>query len=346
MAKPPFISFYRGLSRALVPLFHLLFWWRSRAGKEIGQRKGERFGWSQRQRPSGRLVWIHAASVGETMSVLPLIDALSASGNRVLLTTVTVTAADIAASRLPEGSVHQFIPFDSPGPMARFLDHWSPDLAMVVESEVWPCLFDELRSRGIPFVLVNGRLSDKSHRNWSMLPGASGYIFRCLDLVLAQSAADAQRFRRLGCRRVETPGNLKFDASEPLADEGEVSGLQARIGDRPVWLAALTHPGEDEIALDAYGRLRREFPDLLLLLVPRHPVRADDILGLVGQQGLNGVLRSSGRKIEPSTHVYLGDTLGEMGLSTGWRRSPSWVAPLMMQGDIIRWKQLLWDPLW
>ncbi|POF34706.1 3-deoxy-D-manno-octulosonic acid transferase [Roseibium marinum] len=312
--RPLLISAYRGLSRALTPLFHLLFWWRCRSGKEIAQRKGERFGRPQQARPSGHLIWVHAASVGETMSVLPLIEALCASGNKVLLTTVTVTAAEIAATRLPQGAFHQFVPYDAPVPLTRFLDHWSPDLAMVVESEIWPCQFDELRSRNVPFILLNGRLSDTSHRNWSRLPAASRYVFECLDLVLAQSAADAGRFRRLGCKRVETPGNLKFDASVPEAAETEIMDLRSQIDGRPVWLAALTHPGEDAIALRAFEKLLKEFPDLLLILVPRHPARADDIAELIGGYGLTCTRRSTGEKITPSTRIYLGDTLGEMGL--------------------------------
>ncbi|PVB63077.1 3-deoxy-D-manno-octulosonic acid transferase [Labrenzia sp. 011] len=312
--RPVLISAYRTLARALGPLFHLLFWWRSRSGKEVASRKGERFGRSAQARPPGHLIWIHAASVGETMSVLPLIEDLCAAGNRVLLTTVTVTAADLAATRLPDGALHQFVPYDAPGPLTRFLDHWSPDLAMVVESEIWPCLFDELRSRKRPFILLNGRLSDSSHRNWSRFPAVAGYIFGCLDLVLAQSDADAGRFRSLGCERVETPGNLKFDAGVPEAEDAEILGLRTQIGDRPVWLAALTHPGEDEIALRAAVRLSEEFPDLLLVLVPRHPARADDISRLIGEYGLTSARRSAGETIAPSTRVYLGDTLGEMGL--------------------------------
>jgi len=312
--RPFLVGAYLSLARALTPLFHLLFWLRSRSGKEIPARKAERFGRAAMPRPAGHLTWIHAASVGETTSVLPLIEALCASGERVLLTTVTVTAAELAAKRLPEGALHQFVPFDAPGPLGRFLDHWTPDLAMVVESEIWPGLFDALRARDVPFILLNGRLSDSSHRNWSRLPGVARHIFACLDMVLAQSDADAGRFRQLGCKRVETPGNLKFDASEPRADSAEVETLRQWIGNRPVWLAALTHPGEDEIALAAYDRLLADFPDLLLVLVPRHPARADDIESLIARHGLTVSRRSQGGKIDPSTQVYLGDTLGEMGL--------------------------------
>jgi len=312
--RPFLISAYRGLARVLTPLFNLLFTLRSRAGKELPARKDERFGISGKARPDGRLLWIHAASVGETMSVLPLIDRLAAAGNKVLLTTVTVTAAELAQQRLPKDALHQFVPYDAPGPVARFLAHWSPDLVMVVESEIWPCLFDEMRQQATPFVLLNGRLSDRSHRSWSRLPAVSKYVFQCLDLVLAQSDADAGRFRRLGCKRVAIPGNLKFDAAEPALDTGDLAGLRTQVAGRPVWLAALTHPGEDEIALEAFDRLRRAFPSLLMLLVPRHPARADAVCDLVSAHGRAFARRSLGEAVSSSTDVYLGDTLGEMGL--------------------------------
>lgn len=312
--RPFLISAYRGCARALTPLFNLLFLLRSRSGKEIPARKGERFGYPQTPRPEGSLVWIHAASVGETMSVLPLIDRLAEAGHKVLLTTVTVTAAELAQQRLPDGAQHQFVPYDAPGPIARFLAHWSPDLVMVVESEIWPCLFDQMRRRATPFVLLNGRLSDRSHRSWSRLPKIARYIFQCLDLVLAQSDADARRFKRLGCKRVAIPGNLKFDATDPAVDGDELARLKAELGERPVWLAALTHSGEDDIALAVHERLRQTIPDLLLMLVPRHPARADDIAELVSDRQLGLARRSRGEPISASTDVYLGDTLGEMGL--------------------------------
>lgn len=312
--RPVLVTAYRALAAALTPLFHVLFWLRSRSGKEIPERKSERFGKADVVRPEGRLVWIHAASVGETVSVLPLVDALISDGNKVLLTTVTVTAAELAQKRLPAGADHQFMPFDAPAPIASFLDKWRPDLAMVVESEIWPCLFDEMRRRPIPFLLVNGRLSDKSHRNWSILRGVARYLFQCLDFVLAQSEADAERFRHLGCRKVEMPGNLKFDAEEPALDESAFRTLKGQAGQRPIWLAALTHPGEDDYALDAFDELRRANSDLLLILVPRHPKRADQICEMLQVRGLTYSRRSSGEEILPETQVYLGDTLGEMGL--------------------------------
>ncbi|MEP2706938.1 MAG: 3-deoxy-D-manno-octulosonic acid transferase [Roseibium sp.] len=312
--RPALITLYRALARALAPVFHLIFGYRSRAGKEIVARKGERFGRPSVSRPLGKLVWIHAASVGETTSVLPLIEKLFSTGHRVLLTTVTVTSSEIAEKRLPDGCIHQFAPFDSPGYVARFLEHWKPDLAMVVESEIWPCMFDEVRTHKIPFVMLNGRLSAASARNWSRLRGTSSYIFGCLDLVLAQSPADAERLRTLGCQRVETPGNLKFDATLPEADLFDVGELVSQIGDRPVWLAALTHSEEDDLVLTTHDMLSKAFPGLLLILVPRHPARASEVAERLKSQGLRAVRRSQETTISSTIDVYLGDTLGEMGL--------------------------------
>ncbi|MET1413970.1 3-deoxy-D-manno-octulosonic acid transferase [Roseibium sp. HPY-6] len=312
--RPVLLSLYRAAAQALSPLFHVLFWSRSRSGKEIPERKQERFGRSSIARPNGNLVWIHAASVGETTSALALIETLTAEGYTVLLTTVTVTASELAAKRLPDGAIHQFVPYDAPAPLKRFLDHWSPDLAMVVESEIWPCLFDELRCRKVPFVLLNGRLSDGSLRNWLRVPQTSRFVFDCLDLVLAQSQADAARFRKLGCTNVQVPGNLKFDASELTVDEATLLQLKTQIGERTIWLAALTHPGEDEIVFDAFSSLLRETPDLLLVLVPRHPVRAEEIKTEAEARDFSVVTRSSGDTVTSDTQVFLGDTLGEMGL--------------------------------
>lgn len=312
--RPFLLRFYRALARGLTPLFHGLFWLRSRSGKEVAARKGERFGVSTAPRPSGKLIWVHAASVGETTSVLPLIERLTAAGHKVLLTTVTVTAAELAEKRLPDGARHQFMPFDAPGPLKRFLTHWSPDLTLIVESEIWPCLFDELRSRKIPLVLLNARLSDKSFHTWSKVGPLARFVFSCPDRVLAQSSADAKRFSRLGSLAVDSPGNLKFDADAPPVNGETVALLEQQIAGRKLWLAALTHPGEEDAVLAAHIQLQQTFPDLLLVLVPRHPVRAGEVCGLATKCGLEVITRSSGALLSARCGVFLGDTLGEMGL--------------------------------
>lgn len=312
--RPLALAAYLTLARFAVPVYHLVHVLRRRSGKDDPFRGGERFGVPGENRPEGPLVWVHAASVGETNSVLPLIEELTARGAAVLLTTVTRTSAELAGQRLPERALHQFIPYDSPVFLRRFLDHWKPDLAVTVESEVWPSAFCELRERSIPFVLVNGRMSARSARNWSLVPSAGAYVFGCLDLCLAQSAADGKRFTALGCRNVTVPGNLKFDAEPPSVSPQELTAFETQMGERPRWLAALTHPGEDETALSAHCQLLASRPDLLLLLVPRHPARADEVASMVEARGLTLGRRSRGDAVSPRTQVYLGDTLGEMGL--------------------------------
>ena len=234
----------------------------------------------------------------------------------MLLTTVTVTAAELAEQRLAEvGAVHQFVPYDAPGPVGRFLSHWSPDLVMVVESEIWPCLFDEMRQLETPFVLLNGRLSDKSQKSWARLPALSGYLFSCLDLVLAQSDADASRFQRLGCSRVVSPGNLKFDAPEPAAEADSLASPHCRDWRTAGLVGGPDPSGRRRNCVDRpFEQLRQEFKELLLVLVPRHPARADAVADLVRDRGLSVTRRSLGEAISSSTDVYLGDTLGEMGL--------------------------------
>ena len=308
------VTLYLSLAGLAGPVFKFLHHRRVKAGKDDPARGGERFGIPGQARPDGALVWIHAASVGETTSVLPLITRLVDAGTRVLLTSVTRTSAELAAERLPEGAIHQYAPFDNPAYWSVFLDAWRPDLAICVESEIWPASFRAVKARGIPLCLVNARMSERSRGGWARLPRSARHVFSQVDLALAQSPADGERLKDLGCNQVALPGNLKFDAEPHAPDQALLDEFRGWIGGRPVWLAALTHPGEDEVVLSAHKALRDMHPGLLLLLVPRHPARADDIARLVSDAGLNGRRRSLGETIQDDTDVYIGDTLGEMGL--------------------------------
>ncbi|MBO6755237.1 MAG: 3-deoxy-D-manno-octulosonic acid transferase [Roseibium sp.] len=312
--RPLPVGLYLALSRFSGPLYRLVHEIRARQGKDDPARRGERFGRPGRPRPAGSLVWVHAASVGETNSVLPLIHHMTAGGQTVLLTTVTRTSAAIAAKSLPPGAIHQYAPFDSPVFLDRFLDHWQPAAALFVESEIWPAMFDAVRRRDCPLVLVNGRMSSRSYRGWSRLPGTAHYVFASITLTLAQSEEDGRRLGALGCGHVVYPGNLKFDASTAPADPVELDRLSTMIGSRPVWVAALTHPGEEELALAAHRQILNSHPDALLLLCPRHPERGAQIDTLIGEQGFTSVRRSLGKTPKPDCQVFLGDTLGEMGL--------------------------------
>ncbi|KND20004.1 3-deoxy-D-manno-octulosonic acid transferase [Pannonibacter phragmitetus] len=305
---------YGAVAGLALPVLKLLHASRVRAGKEDPARRGERFGMASLPRPQGRLVWLHAASVGETNSVLPLIERLTGEGASVLLTTVTRTSAEIAAQRLPQGAFHQYAPFDAPQLVRRFLAHWQPDLALVVESEIWPGTFARLARTGIPLAIINGRMSARSGAKWEKSRAFGRAVFGCVSLCLAQSEADAARYRKLGVADVRSPGNLKFDAAPPLADPAAVAALSAQMAGRPLWLAASTHPGEDEIVLAAHKHLAERFPGLLTLLMPRHPVRGGDIAALAAGAGFKAAQRSCGAFPAADLDVYIADTLGEMGL--------------------------------
>ena len=308
------LALYRGFGRLIPPALPVLVALRARRGKEDRTRSGERFGRASRPRPEGPLVWVHAASVGETNAVMPLVGRLVAAGHAVVLTTTTLTSARIAADRLPQGAVHQFVPFDTAGPVRRFLDHWRPEAAIFVESEIWPTMLSALKARGIAIAVVNARLSERSWRRWKATGSIARGVFGMIGASVAQTEGDAARFRDLGVASSLAAGNLKFDVDPQPADPAAVAALAAEIGARPVWIAASTHPGEDEMVIAAHRQLTASFPDILTLLVPRHPERGDAIAALLAQNALAFSRRSKGEPVPAGPSVYLADTIGEMGL--------------------------------
>jgi 3-deoxy-D-manno-octulosonic-acid transferase len=315
--KPAFaLRAYRALTRYAAPVAPLLLAWRTRIGKEEPARRAERYGEASVPRPSGFLVWFHAASVGEANAVLPVIDAIAAEHPEIglLLTTGTVTSAKLARARLPKGAVHQYVPLDNQDYVRRFLEHWRPDLAVFVESEIWPNLVLETNALNIPLVLVNGRMSFRSFRRWRNRPGLSRPLFSAFGLVLAQNERFAQRFTALGAARAVPVGNLKIDAPPPPVDLAGHKKLSAALAGRSVWLAASTHPGEDDIAAVAHLAMKGARPDLLTIIVPRHPDRGPFIARLLTNSNLKVALRSEGKLPDASTDIYIADTIGELGL--------------------------------
>jgi 3-deoxy-D-manno-octulosonic-acid transferase len=232
----------------------------------------------------------------------------------VLLTSGTVTSAAIVARRLPKGAIHQYVPLDMPAFVGRFLDHWRPDLAIFAESELWPIMIAEAHRRRIPLIIVNGRMSLRSFERWRRFPRTIRTLLSRFDLCLAQAAADASRFSALAAPRVATVGNLKFDVPPPPADEAALAALGASAGGRPIWLAASTHPGEDELIAAAHRALRERFPKLLTMIAPRHPERGDAMAGSLGEGGVTILQRSRGFLPDAGTGIYIADTLGELGL--------------------------------
>ena len=312
--RPATLLLYRFLMTAAAPLAPLLLSYRLNRGKEDPARQGERRGETGVPRPAGPLVWVHGASVGEIIAVLPLINHFCAEGFVVLVTSGTTTSAELAQQRLPAGAIHQFVPLDVPAFVGRFLDHWQPGLALFVESDLWPNLVLASAERKIPLVLLNGRLSQRSFARWSRIPQTIGAVLRRFDLCLAQSPADAQRYARLGGQRIAMTGNLKLDVPAPPAEPGEVEAMRAAIGGRPVLAAASTHAGEEVAVMDAHRRLHRRFPNLLTILVPRHPHRGAEIAELARTSSLTSALRSHGQMPDAGTEIYVADTLGELGL--------------------------------
>jgi 3-deoxy-D-manno-octulosonic-acid transferase len=301
------------------PLIDLYLDRRLKRGKEDPARFPERKGIPSKARPEGRLVWLHAASVGEAVSTLPVVEALQArNGLTVLVTTGTVTSAALMQERLPDGAIHQFVPADRPSWVRRFLDHWRPGLALWVESEFWPNLLAETARRKIPLVLLNGRVSPRSYRRWQKMPAFIGEILSGFALCLGQTEADAQRLADLGAARTACYGNLKFAAPVLPADPDRLAALLTELGDRPRWLAASTHAGEEALAARVHKALA--IPDLVTIIVPRHPNRGVDIA-----TELEANLRSRG---EPVRDVYVADTLGELGL---FYRA----APLVLMGKSL-----------
>ncbi|MBX6327288.1 MAG: 3-deoxy-D-manno-octulosonic acid transferase [Pseudolabrys sp.] len=311
---PGSLRAYRLLSIAARPLAPLLLDARRRRGKELGTRLMERRGRAGCHRPDGALVWLHAASVGELASVLPLVERIAGSEVNVLVTTGTVTSSELAGQRLPAHVVHQFVPVDVPRYVRRFLDHWRPDLALFVESDLWPNRLIEASRRRVPIIIVNARLSEASFRRWRLLPGAIANLLHRVDLCLARTHGDAERFAALGAPRIVTAGDLKLDVPPPPCDGAKLAALHAAIGTRPVIAAASTHEGEEHAMTEAHLRLKARFPKLLTLIVPRHPERGSSVADLAFRKGLVACVRSRGQLPTPKTEIYVVDTVGELGL--------------------------------
>ncbi len=301
-------------------------------GKEDPARLQERFGTASMPRPDGTLAWFHAASVGESLSILELVRRLldQRPDIHVLVTTGTVTSAAMMAERLPERAIHQFAPLDVRPFIRKFLDHWRPDLAIWTENELWPAMIYETGRTNIPMLLINARISRKSARGWRWFPGSARSLLRRFDFVLAQDDETARNLRRLGlpARKVAVAGTLKEGSAALPCDESERARLASALSGRPVWLAASTHPGEEELVTRAHRHAARAAQRLLLIIAPRHPERGPEIAEMLRKDGWKIAVRSQGEIPDATTEIYLADTLGEMGL---WYR----LAPVTFLGGSL-----------
>jgi 3-deoxy-D-manno-octulosonic-acid transferase len=318
VSRPPRtlgLSAYRQILGLLEPLAPALLRARARRGKEDAERLHERLGQPQALRPPGELVWLHGVSVGESVSLLPLAEALRTRRPdlTLLVTSGTRTAAELLARRLPDGVIHQYAPVDGPRAVAGFLDHWRPATGILVESELWPNLITAAIGRGTRLALVSARMTEKSARGWGRAPATAQALLQAFDLILPQDAETDARLRRLGASTGRQL-NLKQVGAPLPCDGAELGRMRALTEGRPVILAASTHPGEEALIAEAVQPLRAAQPGLLLIIAPRHPERGAEVVEILNAAGANTARRSAGEAPEPLVSAYVADTLGELGL--------------------------------
>ncbi len=312
-----FIKIYNTLITILYPLvIQRYVEKRKQKGKEDIARFNERIGRPKMPRPEGKLFWLHGASVGESISMLPLINKILETypDSHVMVTTGTVTSADVMQKRLPERAFHQFIPIDNPIFTTRFVKHWHPDVALWFESEFWPAVLSSIKRKNIPLILINGRISNKTFKRWQQFDFVCKELLGCFNLCLGQSEEDAYRLKVLGAKETLCLGNIKYAGLPLPIDETAKSVILEQIGGRKFWLASSTHEDEEVRIAKVHKRLMEKFPDLLTIIAPRHPNRGEEIANEIQKLDLNTALRSKGEEITPDTNIYIADTIGEMGL--------------------------------
>lgn len=313
-----FIGIYNTLVRTLYPIvIRRYIEKRKKMGKEDVKRFNERVGRPTKPRPAGRLIWLHGASVGESISMLPLINRLLEiyPDAHVMVTTGTTTSAEVMAKRLPERAFHQYLPIDNPVFAARFIRHWQPTIALWFESEFWPGMLSTIKRRNIPLILINGRISNKSFKRWQQFDFVIKEILDCFTACLGQSEEDAYRLRALGAKDAMCLGNLKYAGLPIPVDEEKKKEIQDEIGERPVWLVSSTHSDEEAKIGRYLKELSAKHEGLLTIIAPRHPTRGVEIRDILQDKyQLKTALRSANEKIQPGTEVYIADTIGEMGI--------------------------------
>lgn len=313
-----FIGIYNTIVRIMYPIaIRRYIEKRKKIGKEDIKRFNERIGRPTKERPEGSLIWLHGASVGESISMLPLINRLleiypEAS---VMVTTGTTTSAEVMAKRLPERAFHQYLPIDNPVFATRFIKYWQPTIALWFESEFWPAILSAIKRRNIPLILINGRISNKSFKRWQQFDYIVKELLGCFTACLGQSEEDAYRLRVLGAKDAMCLGNLKYAGLPIPIDQNKKQEILKQIGKRAIWLASSTH-NDEEFKIGRFLKdLQAKHPGLLTLIAPRHPNRGPEIKDkLITDFGLNVALRSTNEEITPQTDVYIADTIGEMGI--------------------------------
>ncbi len=329
----PLLRLYLGFSQVSGPIWRYFIRKRLKKGKEVPDRVAEKFGEYPVERPEGPVIWFHALSVGESLALVPLIERALSDDPALSIVLTTSTATSVAAldrARLPERAIHILLPVDTAQAVGRFLDHWRPEVAVFAELDFWPRLMHDTHARGIPMILVNSRMSDKSVRTRGRLGGMMRDILGMFDALLIQDEVSAASFRALGAPadRVRVVGPLKSAARPLPADEGLLAEMQSAIGDRSVWLAAATERSEHPAVVAATVRLAERSPELLTIVAPRYVEDGGPLADLFRAEGLSVAMRSAGDAVEGGTQVYIADTIGEMGI---WYR----VSPVSFIGHSL-----------
>ena len=327
-----FIKVYNTLIRVMYPIvISRYIKKRKERGKEDLKRFNERVGRPTMARPEGKLFWFHGASVGESLSMLPLINRIldTYPDSHVMVTTGTLTSAELMGKRLPERAFHQYIPIDNPVFTTRFVKHWQPDAILWFESDLWPAMLSSIKRKNIPLILVNGRISNKSFKRWQQFDFICKELLSCFTFCLGQSDEDAYRLRVLGAKEAVCLGNVKYAGLPLPVDEEKKAEIEKQINGRTVWLASSTHDDEEFKISKFHNELKKDFPDLLLIIAPRHPHRGVEIQERLEKElGLKTALRSKNEPLKPDTDVYIADTIGELGIWYG-------ICPLVFIGGSL-----------
>ncbi|MHA7901128.1 MAG: 3-deoxy-D-manno-octulosonic acid transferase [Henriciella sp.] len=315
------LFFYRTITFLIAPFLGAFFRRRTRDGKEDASRISERFAKTVSERPTGSLIWLHAASVGESQLLLEIVRRISKQGQvqaSFLFTCQTLTAAELIKKALQDDPAlsrinarQQMAPVDTPGTAKRFLAHWRPQLAIFAEGEIWPNLLLNMKRIGIPTALINARMTEKSILGWMRWRKTAARVFGAFDLIIAADLQTKTGLEALSGQSVINPGNLKSALPAPSVDEQELALFTARLQDTSVLLAASTHPGEEALIIDALMQMQ---PRPFLILAPRHPERGDEVDSLLSCTKLAIARRSERDEVTAETDVLLADTIGEMGL--------------------------------
>ena len=307
---------YAALSIAISPLIWLYVHYRRLKGLDDQNRFKERFGYASLPRPEGRIVWFHSASVGETLSLRSFVSGWHTRypSDHILITTTTITAAKIVRDQFQGIAVHQFVPFDVTFWVNRFLNYWKPDQAFFVDSELWPNSVRACKRKNIPLVLLNARLSDRSYNRWKRVPALAGSLLNQFKLCLAPGPETEERLKALGTKNVGIMANLKFSVPPLPVNQAYIEYFRPLFLNRHIWIAASTHPGEEELIFNVHQILKKELPHLITIIAPRHPHRANALVKKAVTHGLSfQTLASSLIQFASSSDGIIIDEIGQLG---------------------------------